>query len=196
MTQTINKGTIKRPELGLEAGKDFYQVSTNAVDWKTKKGGLLNLGAIPYAGSMLNGERVVGDLANLGSSVIVSSFLPEDKKQGIESCTATGSLPNIIYVLDALTGKNKNSFDVDGNGSFDAYSVVSIPSGGFTRGNVNSRNMVGQPNEGQPDGKPRSSCTNETGFLTGVGGTQKAGDGCPDSRTWRRSWRQVVSPPF
>ena len=143
-----------------------------------------------------NGERVVGDLANLGSSVIVSSFLPEDKKQGIESCTATGSLPNIVYVLDALTGKNKNSFDVDGNGSFDAYSVVSISRGGFTRGNVNSRNMVGQPNEGRPDGKPRSSCTNETGFLTGVGGTQKAGDGCPDSRTWRRSWRQVVSPPF
>ncbi|PLC04375.1 pilus assembly protein PilY [Variovorax sp. RO1] len=196
VTQVINKATIKRPEVGLEAGKDFYQVSTNAVDWKNNKGWLLTLGEISYRGAMLNGERVVGDLANLGSSVIVSSFLPEDKAQGIESCTATGSLPNIIYVLDALTGKNKNSFDVDGNGSFDAYSVVSISGGGFTRGNVNSRNMIGQPNEGHPDGKPRTSCTNETGFLTGVGGTQKAGDGCPDSRTWRRSWRQVVSPPF
>lgn len=196
VTQTINKATVKRPELGLEAGKDFYQLSTNTVDWKDKKGWRLNLGTIPYTGAMLNGERVVGDLANLGSSVIVSSFLPEDKVQGIESCTATGSLPNIIYVLDALTGKNKNSFDVDGNGSFDAYSVVSIPTGGFTRGNVNSRNMIGQPNEGHPDGKPRTSCTNETGYLTGPGGTEKAGDGCPDSRTWRRSWRQVVSPPF
>ncbi|WPG34837.1 PilC/PilY family type IV pilus protein [Variovorax sp. EBFNA2] len=181
---------------GLEGGKNFYQLSSSAVDWNTKKGWLLNLGTITHPGAMLNGERVVGDLANLGSSVIVSSFLPEDKAQGIESCTATGSLPNIIYVLDALTGKNKNSFDVDGNGSFDAYSVVSISGGGFTRGNVNSRNMVGQPNEGHPDGKPRTSCTNETGFLTGVGGTQKAGDGCSDSRTWRRSWRQVVSPPF
>ncbi|MDP9881175.1 Tfp pilus tip-associated adhesin PilY1 [Variovorax boronicumulans] len=194
VTQTIIP--VAKTGAGIEEGKDFYQLSTNAVDWKTKKGWQLNLGTITHPGAMANGERVVGDLANLGSSVIVSSFLPEDKKQGIESCTATGSLPNIIYVLDALTGKNKNSFDVDGNGSFDAYSVVSIPSGGFTRGNVNSRNMVGQPNEGQPDGRPRSSCTNETGFLTGVGGTQKAGDGCPDSRTWRRSWRQVVSPPF
>ncbi|WP_447775247.1 pilus assembly protein [Variovorax boronicumulans] len=188
--------SLAKPGAGLEDGKNFYQLSSNAVDWKSKKGWLLNLGTITHPGAMLNGERVVGDLANLGSSVIVSSFLPEDKAQGIESCTATGSLPNIIYVLDALTGKNKNSFDVDGNGSFDAYSVVSISGGGFTRGNVNSRNMIGQPNEGHPDGKPRTSCTNETGFLTGVGGTQKAGDGCSDSRTWRRSWRQVVSPPF
>lgn len=193
--QTIDKASAK---VGLldERDKNFYQVSSNAVDWKTKKGWLLNLGAIPYPGAMENGERVVGDLANLGSSVIVTSFLPEDKNLGIESCTATGSLPNNTYVLDALTGKNKYSFDVDGNGSFDFYSIVSNPAGGFTRGNVTSRNMVGQPNEGRPDGKPEVNCTNETGFLTGVGDTQKIGDGCGVSRTWRRSWRQVVSPPF
>ncbi|PIF78876.1 Tfp pilus tip-associated adhesin PilY1 [Variovorax sp. 54] len=195
VTQTLDP--VIKSGAGIEKGKNFYQLSANAVDWTKKNGWLLNLGTITYPGAMENGERVVGDLANLGSSVIVSSFLPEDKKQGIESCTATGSLPNIIYVLDALTGKNKNSFDVDANGTFDAYSAVSIPGGGFTRGNVNSRNMIGQPNEGQPDGKPRSSCTNETGYLTGVGGTQRVGDGCPpDSRAWRRSWRQVVSPPF
>ncbi|GER16389.1 prepilin-type N-terminal cleavage/methylation domain-containing protein [Variovorax boronicumulans] len=193
--QTIDKASAK---VGLlnERDKNFYQVSSNAVDWKAKKGWLLNLGVIPYPGAMENGERVVGDLANLGSSVIVTSFLPEDKNMGIESCTATGSLPNNTYVLDALTGKNKYSFDVDGNGSFDFYSIVSNPAGGFTRGNVTSRNMVGQPNEGRPDGKPEVNCTNETGFLTGVGDTQKIGDGCGVSRTWRRSWRQVVSPPF
>lgn len=194
LTQTLDP--VVKSGAGLESGKNFYQLSSNAVDWKSKKGWLLNLGTITHLGAMLNGERVVGDLANLGSSVVVSSFLPEDKAQGIESCTATGSLPNNIYVLDALTGKNKNSFDVDGNGSFDAYSVVSISRGGFTRGNVNSRNMVGQPNEGRPDGKPEVNCTNETGFLTGVGDTQKIGDGCGVSRSWRRSWRQVVSPPF
>nr|WP_240531459.1 PilC/PilY family type IV pilus protein [Variovorax boronicumulans] len=193
--QTIDKASAK---VGLlaERDKNFYQVSSNAVDWKTRKGWLLNLGVIPYPGAMENGERVVGDLSNLGSSVIVTSFLPEDKNLGIESCTATGSLPNNTYVLDALTGKNKYSFDVDGNGSFDFYSIVSNPAGGFTRGNVTSRNMVGQPNEGRPDGKPEVNCTNETGFLTGVGDTQKIGDGCGVSRSWRRSWRQVVSPPF
>jgi len=144
---------------------------------------------------MANGERVVGDLANLGSSVMITSFLPEDRNLGLESCTATGSLPNIIYVLDALTGKNKYSFDIDSNGSFDLFSIVSIPAGGFTRGNVTSRNMIGQPNEGRPDLRPDVDCTNETGFLTGVGGTQKAGDGCV-AKAWRRSWHPVVSPPF
>ena len=192
--QTIDL-TSAKDGTGIETGKKFYQVSSNPVDWKTKKGWLLNLGVIPYPGTMTNGERVVGDLANLGSSVMITSFLPENKNLGIESCTATGSLPNIIYVLDALTGKNKYSFDVDSNGSFDLFSIVSIPAGGFTRGNVSSRNLIGQPNEGRPDLKPDADCTNETGYLTGVGGTQKAGDGCA-AKGWRRSWRSVVSPPF
>jgi Tfp pilus tip-associated adhesin PilY1 len=194
VTQTIDLASAK-DGAGIETGKKFYQVSSNTVDWRTKKGWLLNLGVILYSGAMTNGERVVGDLANLGSSVMITSFLPEDRNLGIESCTATGSLPNIIYVLDALTGKNKYSFDVDANGSFDLYSIVSIPAGGFTRGNVSSRNMIGQPNEGRPDLKPDADCTNETGFLTGVGGTQKAGDGCA-AKGWRRSWRSVASPPF
>jgi len=194
VTQTIDL-TSAKVGTGIETGKNFYQVSANPVDWKTKKGWLLNLGVIAYSGAMANGERVVGDLANLGSSVMITSFLPEDRNLGLESCTATGSLPNIIYVLDALTGKNKYSFDVDSNGSFDLYSVVSIPAGGFTRGNVTSRNMIGQPNEGRPDLRPDVDCTNETGFLTGVGGTQKAGDGCV-AKVWRRSWHPVVSPPF
>lgn len=194
VAQTIDLSSAK-DGTGIETGKKFYQVSANPVDWKTKKGWLLNLGVITYTGAMANGERVVGDLSNLGSSVIITSFLPEDKNLTLESCTATGSLPNIIYVLDALTGKNKYSFDVDSNGSFDLYSIVSIPAGGFTRGNVSSRNLIGQPNEGRPDLKPDVDCTNETGFLTGVGGTQKAGDGCV-AKAWRRSWHPVVSPPF
>ena len=194
VAQTIDL-TSAKDGTGIEAGKKFYQVSSNPVDWKTKKGWLLNLGVIPYPGTMTDGERVVGDLANLGSSVMITSFLPEDKNLSVESCTATASLPNIIYVLDALTGKNKYSFDVDSNGSFDLFSIVSIPAGGFTRGNVSSRNLIGQPNEGRPDLKPDADCTNETGYLTGVGGTQKAGDGCA-AKGWRRSWRSVVSPPF
>lgn len=193
--QTIDLTSVKAGS-GLEAGKNFYQVSANPVDWKTKKGWFVRLGVIAYTGAMSNGERVVGDLSNLGSSVLITSFLPEDRSLGIESCTATGSLPNIIYALDALTGKNKFSFDVDSNGSFDAYSIVSIPAGGFTRGTVSSRNLVGQPNEGRPDLRPDVDCTNETGFLTGVGGTQKVGDGCAAPKVWRRSWHPVVSPPF
>lgn len=193
--QTIDLASAKDGS-GLESGKKFYQVSSNSVDWKTKRGWLMKMGVIPFSGAMTNGERVVGDLSNLGSSVIVTSYLPEDKNLTIESCTATGSLPNIIYTLDALTGKNKYSYDVNADGTFDAYSIVSIPDGGFTRGNVSTRNLVGQPNEGSPDLKPSTDCTNETGFLTGVGGTQKVGDGCAAPKSWRRSWRSVINAPF
>ena len=113
----------------------------------------------------------------------------------IESCTASSSLPNNIYLIDALTGKNKYSFDHDSNGVADFYSIVSIPDGGFSRGNMSSRNVIGLVNEGRVDLKPLPDCTNETGYYTGVGGTVKGFDAC-QSRSWRRSWRQVVSPPF
>ncbi|MDA7415205.1 PilC/PilY family type IV pilus protein [Xenophilus arseniciresistens] len=193
--QTIDLASAVTGQGRAEAGKTFYTVSSNPVDWKKQRGWRLSLGMIRYPGAMTDGERVVGDLSNLGSSVMITSFLPEDRNLGIESCTATGSLPNIIYVLDALTGKNKRSFDVDSNGTFEPYSIVSIPSGGFTRGNVTSRNLIGLPNEGRPDGKPPVDCTNETGYVTGPGSTQKAGDGCVP-KGWRRSWRSVVQPPF
>ncbi len=192
--QTIDLVSAK-DGAGQELGKKFYQVSTNKVDWESKRGWLVKLGVIPFSGAMPKGERVVGDLSNLGSSVIIASFLPEDKNLSIESCTATGSLPNIIYVVDALTGGNKRSFDVNSDGIFDSYSIVSIPDGGFTRGNVVTRNLVGLPNEGSPDLKPNTECTNESGFITGVGGTQKAGDAC-EGKSWRRSWRSVIGTPF
>lgn len=193
--QTIDLASAKAGS-ATESGKTFYQVSSRKVDWKSQRGWMLKLGAINYSGVMPNGERVVGDLSNLGSSVVVSSFMPEDKNLTIESCTATGSLPNVIYVLDALTGGNKYSYDIDSNGVFDAYSTVFNPDGGYTRGNMNSRNWLGLPNEGSVDLKPQTDCTNDTGFLTGVGGTQKIGDGCPAPKVWRRSWRPLVKAPF
>lgn len=193
--QTIDLAS-KTAGTGTEGtGRDFYQVSTNSVDWMTKKGWLLKLGKITYAGAMLNGERVVGDLANLGSSVEISAFLPAEKSMTIESCTATSSLPNNIYLVDALTGRNKYSFDQNSDGVADFVSVVSIASGGFTRGNMTSGNAPGKVEEGRTDLKPTPDCTGEIGYYTGVGGTVKGFDACP-AQSWRRSWRQVVSPPF
>ncbi len=113
----------------------------------------------------------------------------------IESCTASSSLPNNIYLVDALTGKNKYSFDQNSDGVADFYSIVSISSGGFTRGNMTSSNTIGKVNEGDVELKPKRDCTNETGYYTGVGGTVKGFDACP-AQSWRRSWRQVVKPPF
>ena len=191
--QTINLSSIVNGS-GIETGKTFYTVSSNSVNWTTKKGWMLKLGVITYAGAMTNGERVVGDLSNIGSSVLVTSVLPAAQDLSIESCTSTGSLPNINYVVDALTGGNKRSFDYNADGTFDAYSIQALPSGGFTRGNVSSRNMIGLPNEGQVELKPQTTCTNEIAFQTGVEGTNKIADACPTS--WRRSWRPIVNPPF
>ncbi|RYF49493.1 MAG: pilus assembly protein PilY, partial [Comamonadaceae bacterium] len=192
--QTIDLSSVKNGAL-REAGKTFYQVSSNTVDWNTKKGWFLKLGVITYPGAMALGERVVGDLSNFGSSVVIASFLPQERDLTVESCTGAGSLPNNIYVLDALTGKNTRAFDHDANGAFDSYSVVSIQQGGYTRGNVISQNRDGQPNEGTIDLKPTPTCTGATGFLTGGGGTMPIGNVCPVTG-WRRSWAPVVSPPF
>ena len=193
--QTIDLASVKAGAGTEGTGRSFYQVSTNSVNWTTKKGWMLKLGVITYPGAMPNGERVVGDLANLGSSVQVASFLPEAKNMTIESCTASSSLPNNIYLVDALTGKNKYSFDQNSDGVADFYSIVSISSGGFTRGNMTSSNTIGKVNEGDVELKPKPDCTNETGYYTGVGGTVKGFDACP-AQSWRRSWRQVVKPPF
>lgn len=193
--QTIDLTSVKAGAGTEGTGRSFYQVSTNSVNWTTKKGWMLKLGVITYPGAMTNGERVVGDLSNLGSSVQIASFLPEAKNMTIESCTASSSLPNNIYLVDALTGKNKYSFDQNSDGVADFYSIVSISSGGFTRGNMTSSNAIGKVNEGDVELKPKADCTNETGYYTGVGGTVKGFDACP-AQSWRRSWRQVVSPPF
>ncbi|RYF73237.1 MAG: pilus assembly protein PilY, partial [Comamonadaceae bacterium] len=192
--QTIDLASVKNGSL-REAGKTFYQVSSNSVDWATKKGWFLNLGVITYSGAMALGERVVGDLSNLGSSVVIASFLPQDRDITVESCTAAGSLPNNIYVLDALTGRNTRAFDYDANGTFDSYSIVSIQQGGLTRGNSLSSNSDGMHNEGTPGNIPPSKCTGAKGFLTGVGGSMPIGNACPVTG-WRRSWAPVVSPPF
>ncbi|RYF47913.1 MAG: pilus assembly protein PilY, partial [Comamonadaceae bacterium] len=192
--QTIDMSS-KKAGTAREAGKSFYQVSANAVDWAAKRGWFLNLGTITYPGAMALGERVVGDLSNFGSSVVISSFLPQDRDLTVESCTAAGSLPNNIYVLDALTGKNTRAFDYDANGVFDSYSIVSIQQGGYARGNALSQNRDGQPNEGTSDLNPTPTCTGATGFLTGGGGTMPIGNACP-ATAWRRSWSPVVSPPF
>ncbi|MDQ7955232.1 MAG: PilC/PilY family type IV pilus protein [Pseudomonadota bacterium] len=192
--QTVDL-TSAKPGSGIESGRTFYQVSANPVDWSLKKGWLLKLGVIQFSGTVVNGERVVGDLSNLGSNVLIPSFLPQDKDLNLESCTATGNPPNIIYALDALTGRNKYSFDVDSNGTFDFYAVAAVRDGGFNRGTPNSHNVIGMPNEGRPDLKPDTQCTDETGYLSGVGDTQKVGDGC-FAKAWRRSWRTVVNAPF
>ncbi|WP_245597917.1 pilus assembly protein [Ottowia thiooxydans] len=193
--QTITLGSAIAGSGSESTGKTFYQVSSNAVDWTSKRGWFMNLGVITMAGAMTNGERVISDLANIGSSVRITSFLPEASNLSIESCTASGSLPNIMYVLDASTGGNKYSFDINSDGRADLYSIMAIPAGGYTRGTVTSRNSLGLPNEGDVKLKPKVTCTDETAFETGNVESAPIFDACP-TVGWRRTWRPVISPPF
>ena len=177
------------------------------MDWKNgKRGWYLNLGVIPSAGVATGGERIIGDAANLGSSVVLTSVFVKNTDTTVESCSNSGGLANAVYVLDALTGKNKLSFDVNGDYRPDTYSVAYIAAGGYTRGNIitisdggtgSGDAGVGKSNEGSPDLKPKSKCTGAKGWETGVYDSLGLYDGCPDpdESRWTRTWRTIVSPP-
>ena len=148
------------------------------------------------------GERVIGDAANLGSSVVLTTTFIKNTSITLESCTSSG-LSNAIYILDALTGKNKMSFDVNGDHRPEAYSVVFIADGGYTRGNVISKadggmgdtDNAGKSNEASPKMEVKDKCTGAKGWETGVGGSVEIFDGCIN-KNWTRTWRAIVSPPF
>ena len=192
--QTINTASKQAGTGATAAGKDFYKLSSNQVNWKTKKGWFLNLGVVTVDGAMLDGERVLDDLTNLGSSVLITSVLPEAQNLSIESCTASGTPPNNIYLLDALSGGNKKSFDTNSDGRPDAFSMVSIPGGGYTGSNVTSTDVQGRPAEGSVKLEPETKCTDAKGYQTGAGGSNPLFDGCDG--TWRRTWRPVVAPSY
>ena len=183
--------------------KDFYKISENEVKWQDgKRGWYLNLGVIPVPGVAAGGERVIGDAANLGSSVVLTTTFIKNTSITLESCTSSG-LSNAIYILDALTGKNKMSFDVNGDHRPEAYSVVFIADGGYTRGNVISKadggmgdtDNAGKSNEASPKMEVKDKCTGAKGWETGVGGSVEIFDGCIN-KNWTRTWRAIVSPPF
>ena len=174
------------------------------MDWKNgKRGWYLNLGAISSAGVTTGGERIIGDAANLGSSVVLTSVFVKNTDTTVESCSNSGGLANAVYVLDALTGKNKLSFDVNGDYRPDTYSVAYIAAGGYTRGNIitisdggtgSGDAGVGKSNEGSPDLKPKIKCTGSKGWITGVYDSLGLNVPCPNPE-WTRTWRTIVSPP-
>ncbi len=198
VTQTIALASVTLDSSANTAlaNDKYYQVSKNTVDWTTQKGWQLNMGVITLPGIMANGERVIADAVNLGSSVLLTSVTLQDKNNNIEACFSSNNNPNLIYVVDALTGGNKRSFDTNGDGNPDEYSITFINDGGFTRGNITSTSdAVGKANEGNISLTPQPDCTGASGIETGVGGSRRVYDGCP-SVGWRRQWRPISKPPL
>jgi Tfp pilus tip-associated adhesin PilY1 len=186
---------------GLSADKTFYKVSNNVPNWQLNKGWYLDIGVLGKVGSNGTGERVIGDVFNLGSNVFISSVVPDTASSVAETCTVKASPPNYLYGLDALSGGLKRAFDQNGDGRADQFAIAYIPGGGFTRGSVitqtskdpNSSQGVGLPTEGNPDLEVKSKCTSEQGYNTGISGSMQMFDAC--AAGWKRSWRQVLNPP-
>lgn len=198
VTQTVNLTSVQSDTSGDPTLKNdkYYQVSSNAVDWTKDRGWRLNMGAITVPSMLTNGERVIADVVNLGSSVILTSVLLQDKKSDVETCEISANNANIIYGLDALTGGNKRTFDINGDGQPDQYSMLFVADGGFTRGNITSTaDAVGKDNEGNITLTPQTDCTGASGIESGVGGSRNVYDGCGNNN-WRRQWRPISKPPL
>ena len=114
---------------------------------------------------------------------------------------------NVMYGVDALTGGLKRSFDQNGDGKLDAYSVAYLPKGGFTRSSVLTQSNstsnildpnltigVGDPKEGDIDLIVRPKPIPVKGYNTGVDGSMLIGVGT-ESTGWRRTWRQIINLP-
>lgn len=201
----INAGSrlVEQRVLSEDSQNGFYKVTENTVDYgKGERGWFLNMNSIPNLPTL--GERVIGDPFNLGSSFFFTSVVSSATSQQ-ETCEASSSLPNVLYGLDAHTGGLKRSFDVNGDGKPDEFSVGYIERGGFTRSNaVRSSSTEGDGqypfargpiNEGLVNLRPMADCTSSEGRQTGVANeTENIYDGCADDE-WKRNWRQILNVP-
>lgn len=192
--------------LGRSQADTFYPVTQNRIDWTTHKGWYLDLNKLADT----TGERVIGDLMNVGSSVFATSVVIDAKDVNAEQCNPGPSgTVNLIYGVDALSGGLKRSFDQNGDGKPDPYSVVYTPAGGFTRNNALTQiiappadasmslidhllaNAGGDPKEGKPN--EASPPPGSRAILTGTQNSIGLYDGVQGG--WRRTWRQIVELP-
>ena len=143
------------------------------------------------------GQRSISDVNNFGSSVVVASVVPPASSSGVESCTS-GTAQDYLYIIDALTGGNVNSFDVNKDGTLDAYSVA-YASSGFGRGNVIAKNTTAyRPEYNVSPTAPQPTCTGGAvnAVIIGTSSTSLAGGyACTNSSVFRRSWRQILNLP-
>ncbi len=193
--------TPGNPDPNTDAqGNTYYRVSSGEISWLRpdgatvdRRGWYLKLGTIPADGVGHGGERVIGDLHYMGSSLLVSSvFIRNQANASLESCE-TSSLANMLYVLDAVTGKPTRFFK-----KYKA-SVVFMVGGGFTRGLATAKTSgeaeIGNQNknEGYVDLKAKK-CSPGDFAIIGTGGIAQGKVVCASS--WARSWRNIINTPF
>jgi len=118
--------------------KEYYSLSHERVDWKTQKGWKLQLGGWTEDGKRMTraGERVIEQIANLGSSVVIYSTVINTNNTSEETCQEGAAPGGSKYVLNALDGSGRRAFDTNNDGIQDDVSMVFVSTGGNPRGNV------------------------------------------------------------
>jgi type IV pilus assembly protein PilY1 len=180
------------------AAASYYKVSSNTMDFSTKKGWKLDL-------TFETGQRSVADVLNIGHTVVISTVVPPSTASTTESCTAATSVAGYVYQLDAVSGGNPDTagfsggrssgFDINGDGIGDGWGVAKAQ--GFPRGNVIARDSIGPRTESVLTKDGNIPCDGSTtgGALLGTGTSALALVSTCGGGGYRRTWRQLINPP-
>lgn len=152
------------------------------------------------------GERVIEQVANVGSSVSISTMVLGGEESVEESCSSIGTPAGGVYVLNALDGGGKRTFDIDGDGRLDDVAMVFTATGGYGRGHVlasiipaaqmtpaqlRETQLATQHGEGDAG---NTSCRAARFALVGVNNGAISG-GVQCSQSWARQQYQLTRPP-
>ena len=177
--------------VGSQGTDEFYSATENKIDWKVHRGWRFGLGTV------LPGERSIHQIANVGSSVMVST-VAVDARNPAESC-ATTTAASSTYLFNALDGRYKPSFDIDGDGRLDGASIVINCDGGYGR-NTGIRWLTTSTSsfERQATGTGRETstgCERVRFQLVGTGaGSNNGGVDC-ETPGWSRQQYQLMQAP-
>jgi type IV pilus assembly protein PilY1 len=108
--------------------KNYFSISQRVINWTHHRGWKLALGkAAP-------GERVIDQIVNISTSVSIPVVAIDRAQRSTETCAADSAPPSQNYVLNALDGRGKPAFDIDGDGKLEPVAMVQVLSGGYSRG--------------------------------------------------------------
>jgi len=197
LEQNILAGT---GESGVN-GSLFFRATERRYDPAAHKGWRMPLDREP-------GERNIDQVRNLGRNVVIATTViapPADANA--EMCRLSDLPTNYLYVLNAMSGAMaRRGLDRDGDGRPDAYAVVQVEGGGYSRGMAVKR-LHNTPDRWTPRARLKNSvpghegegsvdddCSPENAMLLGTErGGYGAGSGCETG--WNRSQYQLSRPP-
>lgn len=202
--ETIAESQLLEQHIGELRGQDgnnsYHAITRNKIDWSSHKGWKLLFSA------GRPGERVIEQVANVGSSVSISTMVLGGEESVEESCSSIGTPAGGVYVLNELDGGGKRTFDIDGDGRLDDVAMVFTATGGYGRGHVlastipaaqmtpaqlRETQLATQHGEGDAG---NTSCRAARFALVGVNNGAISG-GVQCSQSWARQQYQLTRPP-